>query len=88
MLGYIKEQLESRGQANFLVKVSAGAKHDRIIGRLANGTLKISLSQAPEKGRANRALAIFLAQELGIAESRVSIVRGLTNALKTINISD
>jgi hypothetical protein len=87
-LDYIIKDLTRDGFVSFLVKISAGAKNDRIIGRLSDGTLKISLSQAPEKGKANRALISFLANELGIADAKISIARGLTNPLKTINISD
>jgi hypothetical protein len=46
------------------------------------GMLKISVAQAPEKGKANRALAEILATALGVPKSRVELLAGETSSRK------
>ena len=42
----------------------------------------------PEKGRANTALLKLLARAWGVAPSRLTLVRGAANRLKTVAIAD
>ncbi len=49
-------------------------------------TLKISVTAAPEQGKANKAVIELLAQELKIAKSQIKVVRGLTTKIKQIKI--
>ncbi len=51
-----------------------------------NGRLRIRIRGTPEKGKANEALIAFLAEELGIAKSRIAIVSGQTSRLKRLRI--
>ncbi len=53
---------------------------------LGDGTLKIGVSSAPEKGKANRELIRFLAAEFSVSREQVRIARGLENRIKTVNI--
>ncbi|MGB4058546.1 MAG: DUF167 domain-containing protein [Alphaproteobacteria bacterium] len=54
----------------------------------ANGEdmLKASVTAAPDKGKANKALIELLAEYLGVAKSTITIVRGETDRLKTLEI--
>ncbi|MFT5525744.1 MAG: hypothetical protein ACI9HK_003714, partial [Pirellulaceae bacterium] len=38
--------------------------------------LKVSVTQAPEKGKANRAIAEFLAKMLGLKKSQIRLLNG------------
>ena len=48
--------------------------------------LKARVRAAPVEGEANAALEGLLAKALGIARSRVSVARGTTQRLKTVEI--
>ena len=65
------------------VKVSAGASRDRILGE-HDGAVKLSVSAAPEKGKANKAVCALLARTLGVAKSQVSVVAGETSRDKKV----
>jgi uncharacterized protein len=67
-----------RQQANgfmLQVKVVPRAKQNKIIGVTGN-FLKIAITAVPEKGRANNALAHFLATVLDVPPSTVVVVKG------------
>jgi len=49
--------------------------------------LKIKVSAAPEKGRANRRLIEFLADLLGVKKSSIRIISGQTAAVKQIAVA-
>ncbi|MCG3136904.1 MAG: hypothetical protein HJJLKODD_00742 [Phycisphaerae bacterium] len=67
------------------VKVVPGSSRDRISGWLGE-SLKVQLTTAPEKGKANAALLALLAQELGLTPSTMQIWRGVTQPRKSILI--
>ena len=48
--------------------------------------LKARVRAAPVEGEANAALEALIAKTLGIARSRVSVARGTTQRLKTVEI--
>jgi len=57
------------------VKVVPGASRDRIVGPLGE-RLKVAVRQPPEKGAANRAVAVLLAKALAVRASEVEILLG------------
>ena len=57
------------------VRAHAGAAGNGITGEHA-GALKVSVTQAPEKGQANRAFPEIIASELGLKKSQVSLLSG------------
>ena len=70
------------------VKVIPKSSKTELAGYLPDGTWRIRIAAAPEKGKANRALCEFLAKHLGVAKSKVSIVSGETAHLKRIHVDD
>ncbi len=40
------------------VRVHPGAQRPGLVGRLADGSLKVAVAEAPEGGRANRAVEV------------------------------
>jgi uncharacterized protein len=67
------------------VKVSPGASRNEVTGYV-NDTLHVKIAAAPEKGKANRELAAFLSDRLGIRKSAVTVLRGVTSHTKIIGI--
>jgi uncharacterized protein len=68
------------------VKVIPKSSKTQLAGYLPDGTWKVRVLAAPEKGKANRALCEFIAAKLGVAKSKVRIVAGETSHLKRIHI--
>ena len=54
--------------------------------QLDDGTIKIALTQAPEKNQANKELIEFLSNELRISKESVKIISGLTSRIKVLSI--
>ena len=65
------------------VKVVPNSSRDAIVGPLGTA-LKVKVAKPPEAGAANRAVEELLAEALGVAKSRVSVVGGLTQPLKQV----
>ncbi len=71
------------------VKVKPGAKENSINGFVEiNGDsyLKISIKQAPEKGKANDEIIKFLSSVAKVPKSRIQIVSGQKTQYKIIKI--
>lgn len=68
------------------VKAVPGSSRDRIVGALGD-CLKIATSAAPEKGKANAALAAILAKALAVDKRSVEVVAGQTSARKEFRIA-
>ena len=77
---------EIGGGIKFFAKVVPGSSKTAISGIL-NGMLKVKVAAAPEKGKANKCLSEFLAEQLGIKKNAVVIVSGHTSAVKQIQIN-
>ena len=76
---------ESEDGVVLTVKVVPGSSRTTIAGEL-DGMVKIKVSAAPEKGKANQCLVEFLAGRLGVKKKSVSIVSGHTSPIKKIQI--
>ncbi|HEY4258737.1 MAG TPA: DUF167 domain-containing protein [Schlesneria sp.] len=70
-----------------LVKAHAGGKHNEITGDHA-GALKVSVTQAPEKGKANNAILEVIAEALGLKRSQIELIVGQTVSQKKFLIRD
>jgi hypothetical protein len=70
------------------IKVVPKSSKTELAGILPDGTWKVKVAAAPEKGKANRALVEFLAEHLGVAKSRIRIVSGETSQLKRIQVDE
>lgn len=63
------------------VKAIPGARRNAIVGEHA-GSLKVAVTQAPEKGKANAAIAVVIAERLGLKRSQVILCSGPTSSQK------
>lgn len=69
----------------FGARVVPGSSKDDICGVL-DGKLKIKIASQPEKGKANKSLVDFLARQLDISKSQISIISGQTSKNKQIRV--
>ncbi len=67
------------------VKVRAGAK-TQAIEYQADGSFKIRVTAAPEKGKANKAVLNLLAEFLSVPKSSLEIISGETSSNKKIRM--
>jgi uncharacterized protein len=70
----------------FPVRVKPRAARDEIAGERA-GALIVRLTSPPVEGAANAALCRLLARALGIAPSRVELLRGTTGRDKLVRVT-
>jgi hypothetical protein len=69
------------------VRASAGARRCELRGVQA-GALKVAVTQAPEQGKANKAIIELLADSLGLKKSQVELLTGETSPRKRFLIRD
>lgn len=69
------------------VKVIPKSSRNQIVGTMADGTLKVKIAAAPDKGKANAELCVFLAAHYGVPKSAVTILRGQTSTRKLVRIA-
>ena len=60
-----------------LVRPHAGARRNEVRGE-QDGMLRVSVTQAPEKGKANKAIIELLSRLLGIKKSQIELIAGPT----------
>jgi uncharacterized protein len=67
------------------VRLRPRGHRDELTG-LRDGVLQARVTAAPVGGKANRALRGLIAKRLGVAPSRVSVVRGEKSRTKLIEV--
>lgn len=68
------------------VRVQPRARRDALVGRLADGTLQVAVTAAPEGGRANEAVVEVMAQLLGVPRRQIRVARGRASRAKQIEV--
>jgi hypothetical protein len=63
------------------VRAQPGARRNEVRG-VQDGALKVCVTQAPEKGKANKAIAEVLAKWLGVKKSQIELIAGETSSQK------
>jgi uncharacterized protein YggU (UPF0235/DUF167 family) len=79
----IRDLADAEGR--LAVRVTPGARTEGI--EIANGRLLVKVRAKPQDGAANEAVLALLAQALGVAASRLRMLRGATGREKLIQIS-
>lgn len=86
LLSYQRQRLTAR----LIVRLTPSGGADRIDGRAVdaegNVYLRARVRAAPENNEANRALEALIAKAFGVAKSKVSVARGHTSRVKTLEI--
>jgi len=86
-LDEVKRDLAAHGEVRLKVKVTPKSGRSELAGFLADGTLKVKLLAAPEKGKANDELRALLAKHLGLRPRQIEILTGETSPLKHLRVS-
>ncbi|MBQ6619776.1 MAG: DUF167 domain-containing protein [Thermoguttaceae bacterium] len=63
------------------VQAHPGARKNEFKG-VQNGLLKVSVTQVPEQGKANKAIVEFLAKGLKLRKSQITLLSGETSGQK------
>jgi len=71
--------------AEVRVRVTPRAGKNEIAGERA-GALLVRVTAAPEEGRANKAVCRVIARALGVAPSRVAVLRGAGSREKLLRV--
>lgn len=80
-------ELSAHAQGTILpVHAQPGAKRNAVLGERA-GALRVAVTAAPEKGKANAAIAEYLAERLGCRSSQVAMLSGETSRQKRFLIT-
>jgi uncharacterized protein (TIGR00251 family) len=77
---------EIPGGVQLQLHVQPGASRTGIAG-MHGDALKIRVAAPPTEGRANRELLEYLAELLGVAVARLSLVKGQSDRRKTVIVS-
>ncbi|HEY3431678.1 MAG TPA: DUF167 domain-containing protein [Rhodocyclaceae bacterium] len=85
MSDWIKAQGSSG--AILTLHIQPGAKKTGVAG-IHGDALKIRLAAPPVDGKANSALIAFVAETLGLAKSKVTLVSGQTSRAKRIAVEE
>jgi uncharacterized protein (TIGR00251 family) len=72
-------------EARIDVRLRPRGHADQLLG-IEDGVLQARVSARPVDGRANRALCRLIAKRVGVAPSRVSVVRGEKSREKLIRV--
>jgi len=77
---------EVDGGVVFTAKIVPGSNSPTRICGLLDGMLKVKVSAAPEKGKANQCLLKFLAKEFEVRKNAISIIRGKSSPVKHVQV--
>ena len=81
------EDLHRSKKLTLTIKAIPKSSRDEIVGVLEDGTLKVKITAAPEKGKANAAICELLANAFGVPKRNVSVTRGETSHLKQVVVT-
>ncbi len=73
-------------RARLAVRVRPKARSRGLVGWMADGTLKLEVSEPPEAGEANRAVVELIAETLGVPIAAVRLASGQASRAKTIEV--
>lgn len=79
---------EVDGGVVFTAKIVPGSSGPTRFCGLLDGMVKVKVSAAPEKGKANKCLLKFLAKQLDMKKNAVSIISGQTSPVKHVQVLD
>jgi uncharacterized protein YggU (UPF0235/DUF167 family) len=74
------------GEGRLAVRVTPGARSETL--EIADGKLLAKVRAKPKDGEANEAVLKLLAAALGIATSRLRLLRGATSREKLVQLAD
>jgi len=86
MLEKYRQILTAKGEVYLRLKVRPGAPKTEFKAIMDDETIKVDIAAPAESGRANEALIVWLAKELGVNKNNVKVISGAGERLKLIKI--
>jgi uncharacterized protein (TIGR00251 family) len=77
---------EVDGDVVFTAKIVPGSSGPTRFCGLLDGMVKVKVSAAPEKGKANKCLLKFLSKQLDVKRNAISIISGQTSPVKHVQV--
>jgi uncharacterized protein (TIGR00251 family) len=77
---------EHAGGVLLPVKAQPGGRRNAVVGE-HGGALKVMVTAAPEKGKANAAIIEVLAEAIGLRKGDLALLRGESSSEKTFVVS-
>ncbi|PAB61413.1 hypothetical protein CCE28_01020 [Anaeromicrobium sediminis] len=81
------EDLKQNNMVTLKIKVSPKMSKIEFKKVLEDGTLKLNIRSAPEKGKANKEIIAYLSKILNVSKKDIEIISGETSPLKLIKIT-
>jgi hypothetical protein len=79
-------RLRRERRLTLAVKVIPKASKNEVVGVLEDGSLKVKVTAAPEKGKANAAVCELLADVFDVPKRSVTVISGETSRTKVVAI--
>lgn len=73
--------------AKIAVRVTPKAAQNRVVEDTGAGIIRVYVTVVPERGKANAAVVKLLAVALGVAKSRLELVKGVTDRDKVFKVN-
>jgi uncharacterized protein (TIGR00251 family) len=83
----LRRKLTREGGLVLDIKAVPRSRTAEVSDVMANGVLKVKVTAAPEKGRANEEICALLADYLGVAKRNVEVIHGHTTPQKRVRIT-
>lgn len=84
----MRDQLRAAISTDGLLSVTVTPKASRARIETGAGGIRVYVTVAPEKGKANKAVCALVAKTLGVAKSRVAIHSGATSRQKILRVEE
>lgn len=85
-MSLLKEYFNLNNPDYLRIKVIPKSMRNEVVEIMDDDTIKIRIKAVPEKGKANKELISFLADELDLAKENFEIISGKHDPLKLIRI--
>lgn len=82
--GALRARIDAQGR--LAVKVTPGAREESVT--LTEDAVLVKVRAPADKGAANEAVIAVVARALGLAPSRVTLLRGATSRAKVLQVED
>lgn len=83
----LRRRLAREGSLVLDIKAVPRSRTAEVSDVMANGVLKVKVTAAPEKGRANEEICALLAEYLGAPRRSVEVIHGHTSPQKRVRIT-
>ncbi|HBT77447.1 MAG TPA: DUF167 domain-containing protein [Planctomycetaceae bacterium] len=80
--------LETRPEGLVLTVTAQPGSRRNEVRRDRDGSIKVSVTQIPERGKANKVVIEYLAEYLGLRKSQLELIAGETSRRKRILLRD